>query len=246
MDIGWRVDASNVGEDYGRRRMTREHRSASRRGRQVIGRRERHGRLGAVPINARRSDHQPYNCARLLPIDRIEPQVAHLNLLTLMHGVHAGVQIRPRWPARHVHVDERVLGKLQAIQAELPAELDLILTRGYEPPTSGLGHARRRFRALGIGMFRVLYPDRRNELADIFGSNGHDIDGTHIDVSFSLNGRRVRMLPLGVFTPPFWQRRRMRRCAPALAQINSALIRQGFRIHSNPTESLQIHCDLTC
>lgn len=169
----------------------------------------------------------------------------NLNLLTLARGVQAGVQIRPRWPARHVHVDARVLVKLQAIQAELPEQVNLILTRGYEPQSSGLGFARRRFRALGIGVFRLLYPARRDELADIFGSNGHDVDGTHIDVSFGLNGRRVRMLPLGVFTPPFWQRRRVRQCASVLAQIHAALIRQGFQIHRNATESLQIHCDLT-
>ncbi len=169
----------------------------------------------------------------------------NLNLLTLARGVQAGVQIRPRWPARHVHVDARVLVKLQAIQAELPEQVNLILTRGYEPQSSGLGFARRRFRALGIGVFRLLYPARRDELVDIFGSNGHDVDGTHIDVSFELNGRRVRMLPLGVFTPPFWQRRRVRQCASVLAQIHAALIRQGFQIHRNATESLQIHCDLT-
>lgn len=168
----------------------------------------------------------------------------HVNLLTLARGVQAGVQIRPRWPARHVRVDARVLDKLQAIQAELPAEISLILTRGYEPRASSLGFARRRFRALGIGLFRMLYPARHDELADIFGSNGHDVDGTHIDVSFSLNGRRVRMLPLGVFTPPCWQRRRVQRCASALAQIHSALIRQGFQLHRNATERLQIHCDL--
>ncbi|WP_175953238.1 hypothetical protein [Burkholderia sp. BCC0405] len=45
----------------------------------------------------------------------------HSNLLTLPPGVHTGVQIRPRWPARHVHVDADVLGKLQAMQAALPA-----------------------------------------------------------------------------------------------------------------------------
>ncbi|VWC75937.1 hypothetical protein BLA18110_02373 [Burkholderia lata] len=168
----------------------------------------------------------------------------HPNLLTLTPGVHAGVQIRPRWPARHVHVDASVMGKLQTIQTELPAGITLILTRGYEPRASGLGFARRQFRALGIGAFGLLYPARRDELADIFGSNGHDVDGTHIDVSFSSNGRRVRMLPLGVFTPPFWQRRRVRRCASALAQIQAALRRHGFQIHRNATESLQIHCDL--
>ncbi|WP_423368026.1 hypothetical protein [Burkholderia sp. LMG 32019] len=168
----------------------------------------------------------------------------HSNLLTLTPGIHAGVRIQPRWPARHVHVEARVLGKLQTIQPALPAGISLILTRGYEPRASGLGFARRQFRALGIGTFRLLYPARRDELADIFGSNGHDVDGTHIDVSFSLNGRRVRMLPLGVFTPPFWQRRRVRRCASALAQIQAALMQHGFQIHRNATESLQIHCDL--
>ncbi|WP_322087389.1 hypothetical protein [Burkholderia sp. BCC1999] len=137
-----------------------------------------------------------------------------------------------------------MLEKLQVIRSELPAEINLILTRGYEPRASGLGFARRGFRALGIGMFRLLYPARGDELADIFGSNGHDVDGTHIDVSFSLNGRRIRMLPLGVFTPPFWQRRRVRRCASALAQIQAALMQHGFQIHRNATESLQIHCDL--
>ncbi|ABB10861.1 hypothetical protein Bcep18194_B0747 [Burkholderia lata] len=166
------------------------------------------------------------------------------NLLKLTPGVHAGVQIRPRWPARHVRVDTHVLGKLQTIQTELPAEITLILTRGYEPRASRLGFARRQFRALGIGAFRLLYPARLDELADIFGSNGHDVDGTHIDVSFSLNGRRVRMLPLGVFTPPAWQQRRVRRCASALAQIRAALMRHGFQIHRNATESLQMHCDL--
>jgi hypothetical protein len=168
----------------------------------------------------------------------------HSTLLKLPPGIHAGVQIRPRWPSRHVHVDAHVLDKLQAIQAALPAGICLILTRGYEPRASGLGLARRQFRALGIRAFRLLYPARRDELADIFGSNGHDVDGTHIDVSFSLNGRRVRMLPLGVFTPPFWQQRRVRHCASALAQIQGELMRHGFQIHSNATESLQIHCDL--
>lgn len=37
-----------------------------------------------------------------------------------------------------------------------------------------------------------------------FGANGHDIDGRHIDVSVVLHGKRLRLLPLGVFTPPRW------------------------------------------
>lgn len=167
-----------------------------------------------------------------------------MTLLTLSPGELDGLIVRPRWPARHVHVDARALSRLQAIQRELPLEIALILTRGFEPRASGLGFARRQFRALGIGVFRLLYPTRHDELVDIFGSNGHDVDGTHVDVSFRLHGRRVRMLPLGVFTPPSWQRRRMQRCASALALVKSALVGQGFSIHHNETESLQIHCDL--
>ncbi|MGC7411155.1 hypothetical protein [Pandoraea pneumonica] len=166
-----------------------------------------------------------------------------MTLLTLSSGKSDGLIVRPRWPARHVHVDARVLHRLQSIQRELPPEIELILTRGFEPSASNLGFARRQFRALGIAVFRLVYPTRHNELTDIFGSNGHEADGTHVDVSFLLHGRRVRMLPLGVFTPPFWQRRRMRRCASSLAMVKSALVNQGFAIHRNATESLQIHCD---
>ena len=167
-----------------------------------------------------------------------------MSLLTLKRGAQHGLLIRPRWPARELCVDERVLTKLCAIQASLPARMTLILTRGYEARSSGLGFARKGFRALGIRVFCWLYPGRRQEIGEIFGANGHDIDGTHIDISLRVNGRRQRLLPLGVFTPPFWQRRRVRRCAPALALMRLALQGEGFRLHRNATESLQMHCDL--
>ncbi|WP_150621074.1 hypothetical protein [Pandoraea horticolens] len=167
-----------------------------------------------------------------------------MRFVTLGRGIHDGIQVRPRWPARHVRVDAVVLSKLQSIQAQLPSEITLILTRGYEPRASHLGFVRMWFRTLGIGVFRRLYPDRQHEIADIFGSNGHDVDGTHIDVSFCLNGRRIRMLPLGVFTPSSWQHRRVQRYASPLNFILTSLKRNGFRVHHNETESLQIHCDL--
>jgi hypothetical protein len=173
-----------------------------------------------------------------------EQKVLELTLLALESGVHSGLDVRPRWPARRVLVDSGVLTKLQTIQTKLPAEVGLILTRGYEPATSNLGIARRQFRALGIGIFRLLYPGRHSEVQDIFGSNGHDVDGTHVDVSICVEGRRVRMLPLGVFTPPTWQQRRVHRCASALAEVYAALKSEGFQIHRNATESLQIHGDL--
>lgn len=165
-------------------------------------------------------------------------------LLVLTAGLHAGLLIRPRWPARRVVVDARVVDRLRAAQAALPDTIELVLTRAYEPASSTLGCARNGFRALGIALFRVLYPARRDEVADIFGGNGHDVDGTHVDVSFRVAGRRMRLLPLGVFTPPGWQRRRARRCQPDLERVKAALAAHGFRIHRNATESLQIHCDL--
>lgn len=165
-------------------------------------------------------------------------------ILTLPRGRHANVQILPRWPAQQVHVDSDVLNKLQTIQARLPEHIRLILTRGYEQKASWIGFARKQFRALGIRAFRLIYSGRHNEIAAIFGSNGHDIDGTHIDISLRLSGRRVRLLPLGVFTPLFWQKHCVARFSDPLNQVKQALIHEGFRIHSNSTESLQIHCDL--
>ncbi|WID96069.1 hypothetical protein QO058_25575 [Bosea vestrisii] len=141
-------------------------------------------------------------------------------------------------------IDALALEKLRAVQSKLPAGLGLILTRGYEAKSSNLGLARRQLRAAGIMLFKLFYPQRRNELLEIFGSNGHDVDGNHVDVSISLNGRRVELLPLSVFTPEAWQQRRVRKSAGAVELVQAALKDAGFRIHRNPTESLQIHCDL--
>lgn len=77
----------------------------------------------------------------------------------------------------------------------------------------------------------------------IFGANGHDIDGRHVDVSLVLHGKRLRLLPLGVFTPPRWQDRRVAHHAEAVAQVKRSLQHCGFELHRNPTEALQIHCD---
>jgi hypothetical protein len=132
-----------------------------------------------------------------------------------------------------VQLSALALEKLHNAQARLPAEMALILTRGFEPAPSKLGFARKRFRMVGIALFKLLYWDRRDEVEEIFG-----------DVSFRLHGRRVRMLPLGVFTPPSMQQRYIGRVASPLAQLRAALVQEGFRIHGNPTESLQIHCDL--
>jgi len=166
-----------------------------------------------------------------------------MRLLPLGRGVHGNLRIAPRWPSRAVTVNSEVLEQLQAIQANLPAAIGLIVTRGFEARATKLGGARRLFRALGIRLFALCYPRRRDEIGDIFGANGHDTDGTHVDVSFCLAGKRVRMLPLGVFTPPAWQRRCVARHAGHLARIREAMEAAGFRLHRNATESLQMHLD---
>ncbi len=169
---------------------------------------------------------------------------AALKLLALSTFDDKPIQIKPRWPAQQILIDELAWQKLLAVQAGLPPHLSLILTRAYEPRASGLGRARTQFRRAGIWLFGFLYRHRKAEIPDIFGSNGHDLDGTHIDVSFCIHRQRVRLLPLSVFTPLSWQKKRMDKYREALALVQAALVSQGFCLHGNQTESLQIHCDL--
>ncbi|MCH8621602.1 hypothetical protein [Undibacterium sp. TS12] len=167
-----------------------------------------------------------------------------LALVRLPPGTSGNIQIQPRWPARQVLINALAWQKIQDMQAALPSHLGLILTRAYEPRASELGKARTWFRRAGIWLFGCIYRQRKAEIADIFGSNGHDVDGTHIDLSFRLHGRRVRLLPLSVFTPLAWQKKRMDIYREALELVKKELLMRGFTLHSNQTESLQIHCDL--
>lgn len=164
-------------------------------------------------------------------------------MLCLTNGIYEGLEVAPRWPSRRVLIDETAWEQLRAVQLTLPESIRLIVTRGYEPRTSRLGVARTLFRSIGVRAFRTLFKTRRDEIADIFGANGHDLDGTHVDVSIRLNARRLRFLPLGVFTPTNVQVRRSARYKADLHQARTALTNGGFRIHANQTESLQIHCD---
>lgn len=164
-------------------------------------------------------------------------------MLTLSNGIHDGLEVAPRWPSRRVHIDETAWERLRTVQLALPASVRLIVTRGYEPGASRLGVSRGLFRAIGIRLFGALFGARRNEIADIFGANGHDVDGTHIDVSIRLDEQRLRFLPFGVFTPISLQNRLTARNETALKQVGIALTEGGFRIHRNRMESLQIHCD---
>ncbi|PTA70040.1 MULTISPECIES: hypothetical protein [unclassified Stenotrophomonas] len=164
-------------------------------------------------------------------------------MLTLQCGNHHGLRVAPRWPSTHIQIEAEVLQCLLDAQALLPSGLGLLVTRGFESGHSRLGGFRRAVRRLGIALFRTCYPQRRDEVDAIFGANGHDIDGRHVDVSLVLHGQRLRLLPLGVFTPPVWQARRVARHAEAIARVKHSLQQCGFDLHHNPTEALQIHCD---
>lgn len=163
--------------------------------------------------------------------------------LSLDAGDWHGLAVQPRWPSQQVRIDAQALAALQRAQARLPAELRLVLTRAYEEPRARLGRLRWLSRRLGMALFLLLYPSRRAELQAIFGSNGHDRNGRHVDVALRWQGHRLRPLPLSVFTPPRWQQGLARRWAAPLAAARAALEAEGYTLHSNPTEALQIHAD---
>ena len=165
-------------------------------------------------------------------------------MLMLRKGIFEGLEVIPRWPSRQVRIDEKAWECLHTVQRGLPVSVRLIVTRGYEPRSTRLGIARTLFRMIGVRLFAALYRMRRDEIGDIFAANGHDVDGTHVDVSIRLDGRRLRFLPIGVFTPGQIQARRAAEFGTALENVKNALRKKGFRIHSNRTESMQIHCDL--
>ncbi|KTC33138.1 hypothetical protein [Pseudomonas sp. ABAC61] len=164
-------------------------------------------------------------------------------MLILARGNHQGLQVGPRWPSSNVLLDRQVFQQLLEVQSSLPDSVRLLVTRGYENKGSRLGVFRTLSRWLGIKLFVWCYPGRQDEVEDIFGSNGHDVDGTHVDVSIIFNARRLRFLPLGVFTPPSRQGLLKARHGALVDEVKAALVHCGFQIHRNHTESLQIHCD---
>ncbi|MFJ7141194.1 hypothetical protein [Pseudomonas protegens] len=164
-------------------------------------------------------------------------------MLILKKGDNQGLRIGPRWPSAKVLMEREVFLQLLKVQSSLPRSVQLLVTRGYERKSSYLGFFRTLSRWLGIRLFCLCYPGRKEELEDIFGSNGHDVDGTHVDVSIVFNGKRLRFLPLGVFTSPARQQQLQGRYSAVVDEVKDMLKRYGFEIHRNHTESLQIHCD---
>ncbi len=158
----------------------------------------------------------------------------------LTKGMSKTLLVNPRWPQRHVLVDNQALICLHRAQTFLPLNIKLVLTRGYQPE----GTLLKKCRYGGARLFSFLYKKRRHEICEIFGHNGHAINGTHVDVAIDYNGERLSMLPYGVFTPLWMLTRARRRHQTVLEKVHTALIKAGFVIHKNPTEALQIHCDL--
>ncbi len=155
------------------------------------------------------------------------------------------IKIEPRWPYRSVLISERALAQLEAAQIEVHREIEnvrLILTRGYE--TYYATTARKIPRMLGSFLFATIYPSRRNECAEIFSPNGHDESGDHVDVSIEISGRKLGLLPFGVWTSSERLDSIQEENNLILSNVWAALRKSGFQIHTNRTESFQIHCDL--
>ena len=165
------------------------------------------------------------------------------SMLILLKGETKGLKVAPRWPSSKVLIEENVFLKLLEVQSKLPSSIKLLLVRGYENKSSRLGMFRHISRWLGIKLFCTCYPRRKSEVDDIFGSNGHDVDGSHVDVSIVLNGKRLRFLPLGVFTSLSLQHSRTEEHLTVIKLVKGALEQCDFSIHHNQTESMQIHCD---
>lgn len=129
---------------------------------------------------------------------------------------------------------------MAAAQA-LPPTVRLVLTRGHEPRSA----TRTALRILGALIFAAVYPWRLREVPAIFGHNGHQDDGTHLDISVQVGDEALVLLPLGVFTPMWLMRSVDGRHGATLAEVRRALEAEGFKLHTNRTEARQIHCDLT-
>jgi hypothetical protein len=99
---------------------------------------------------------------------------------------------------------------------------------------------------VGALLFRLLYPSRANQAPEIFSPNGHDTDGTHVDVAVEVSGTVQKLLPFGVFSTSNQVANIAKREEALLSRVYAALHFVGFRVHSNPTEALQIHCDMAC
>jgi len=112
-------------------------------------------------------------------------------------------------------------------QEKLPDNIQLVLTRGYQSKSWMLKIMRR----AGALAFALLYSDRKTEIPEIFGHNGHATDGNHIDVSIRLNDQTLKLLPKSVFTSIATAENIMAMYSPVISKVKTALQECGFKIH---------------
>jgi hypothetical protein len=65
-------------------------------------------------------------------------------------------------------------------------------------------------------------------------------------VAVEVSGTAQKLLPFGVFSTSNQVANIAKREEALLSRVYAALHFVGFRVHSNPTEALQIHCDMAC
>lgn len=167
------------------------------------------------------------------------------NNLTLYPGIHSNLQVQPRWPYKKVLICPEAFNRLQQAQEKLGDAIQLIITRGFEPGSFVMRQFHSLMRKVGATIFKFYYPKRLDEIPAIFSPNGHDKDGTHVDVAISKNGKRLNLLPKGVLTSVANIEVIEAQYSDTLEIVRKSLSEVGFKIHFNRTEALQIHCDLT-
>jgi hypothetical protein len=153
--------------------------------------------------------------------------------------------VKPRWPSNHVHISDETYARLKEAQTKLQShDIKLVLTRGYEKERVVFMYLHKLGRKVGATIFCILYPKRIHEVKSIFSTNGHESSGNCIDVSIIHKRNLLRLLPRGVLTS--------KSAIKSIQQINDHVLRRtydalksaGFLIHPNPTEAMQIHCEL--
>ena len=123
-----------------------------------------------------------------------------VDYLSLTPGQHANLQVAPRWPYRKVLICPEAFSRLQHAQEKLGQTAQIFITRGFEPGNFIIKRLHSLMRKLGAFIFVLRYPRRLSEVSSIFSSNGHDKDGTHVDIAVSQNGKLLNLLPSGVLT----------------------------------------------
>jgi hypothetical protein len=160
-------------------------------------------------------------------------------MIELHKGMNSGILIKPRWFAKSVFIDGKAFEAVQKAQSILPSDIRLVITRAYQPEDLSM----RFLRLIGAMVFKFIYPMRAAEIPEIFGHNGHALDGRHVDIGIEYKNKILKLLPFSVFTSLDVVINRSERYTQIIVEVQNALQECGFTIHSNKIEALQIHCD---